>query len=144
VLALGAALGWPILADARSGCEVGIRGDRSRDGILRADRFADGHTPECIVALGERWVSKVVNGFLARAWRREHSASWSTRGVGGRTRRSAAEIVRADPTLFARAVTDRIAPGALGEGAQSTGPWMVAWQRAEERPSGRGRGPRRP
>ena len=136
VLALGAALGWPILADARSGLRGGHPGViGAADGILRADRFADGHTPECIVALGERWVSKVVNGFLARAL--EAGALGIVVDPWGRWTdpdRSAAEIVRADPTQFARAVTDRIAPGALGGGEPNPpGPWMVAWQRAEER-----------
>jgi 2-succinyl-5-enolpyruvyl-6-hydroxy-3-cyclohexene-1-carboxylate synthase len=135
VLALGAALGWPILADPRSGLRRGRPGViGAADGILRSDRFADGHRPECIVTLGERWVSKVVNAFLARAV--DGGARAIVVDPWGRWTdpdRSAAEFVRADPTLFVRAVTDRIALGPSGGASGPPGLWWVDWQRAEDR-----------
>ena len=136
VLALGTALGWPILADARSGLRRGLPGlIGAADGILRSDQFTHGHAPECIVTLGERWVSKVVNGFLARAV--DGGARSIVVDPWGRWAdpdRRATEFVRADPTLFARAVTDRIRLETSGrEAVALPGPWMVDWQRAEDR-----------
>jgi 2-succinyl-5-enolpyruvyl-6-hydroxy-3-cyclohexene-1-carboxylate synthase len=142
VLAMGIALGWPVLADPRSGLrrsEPGVIG--AADGILRSERFADGHVPECIVVLGERWVSKVVNGFLDRAiaggahvmvvdpWDR-----WPDPA------RVATEFVRSDPTLLARGVLRLVAGGVVGAGPTG-GPgavdgWAAEWQRAEQQAQG--------
>jgi 2-succinyl-5-enolpyruvyl-6-hydroxy-3-cyclohexene-1-carboxylate synthase len=136
VLALGAALGWPILADPRSQLRREVPGViGTADGILRSDRFVDAHRPECIVTLGERWVSKVVNGFLARAVDEgAHGIVVDPWGRWTDPDRTAAEFVRADPTLFTRRVTALIGRGtAAGRESGPTGPWMAAWQRAEER-----------
>ena len=136
VLALGAALGWPILADARSGLRRGQPGViGAADGILRSERFADGHRPECVVMLGERWVSKVVNGFLARALDGgAHALVIDPWARWADPDRGAAEFVRTDPARFAWAVAERIGGGASGRTASGPpGPWMVDWQRAEDR-----------
>ncbi len=136
VLALGDALGWPILAEPRSGLRRGVSGViGAADGILRSNRFADSHVPECIVALGERWVSKVVNGFLDGAV--ENGAHGIVVDPWGRwpdPARVAGEFVRADPTLFARGVTRLVGAGMPPAGDPGgPRPWMTGWQRAEER-----------
>ena len=71
------------------------------DGILRSERFADGHVPESSSRLGERWVSKVVNGFLAGPSKPVRTVivvdPWGVaRPRAGGGRRSSG----ADPTLF--------------------------------------------
>ncbi len=139
VLALGAALGWPILADPRSGVRREVPGViGAADGILRSERFVDGHMPECIVMVGERWVSKVVNGFLTRAADGgAHSIVVDPWGRWTDPDRMADEFVRADPTLFARAVTRLV--GQPASGAASAGDpgsparWAAEWQQAEDR-----------
>ena len=67
VLSLGAALGWPVFADPRSGArlpesKVVIA---AMDSILRNQQFAESHKPEVILRLGAPLVSKVVNAWLA-------------------------------------------------------------------------------
>jgi 2-succinyl-5-enolpyruvyl-6-hydroxy-3-cyclohexene-1-carboxylate synthase len=66
VFALASKLGWPILADARSGA----REDRigvvlSFDAILRSSNFADSHVPEVVIRVGEPPASKVTNQWIA-------------------------------------------------------------------------------
>ena len=108
---MAAALGWPILADPRSGLRrvgPGIVG--AADGILRSDRFADAHLPDAIVRLGEPWVSKVVNGFVSRAvGGGAHCVVVDPHGRWPDPDREVAEFVRADPGRFAQAVTRRLA-----------------------------------
>ena len=132
VVALGSALGWPILADPRSRLRRAVPGViGTADGILRSERFADGHLPECIIALGERWVSKVVNGFLARAMDEgAHSIVVDPWSRWLDPDRGSSEFVRADPTLVARGVT-RLA--GAGPAWPAPSPWAAGWHRAEER-----------
>ncbi len=134
VEALATALGWPVLADPRSG----LRGPAAElvgaaDGILRSDRFAGGHLPEVVVRLGGPWVSKVVNGFVSRAV--DGGARLLSVDPWGRwadPERQAAVTVRADPTRWAEAVTVRLAGSGDGTpGAAS--PWLAGWQEAEAR-----------
>ena len=65
VLGLADALGWPVLADAPSGC----RRDHPRvvttfDPLLRDDVFAAAHRPEVVVRLGGLLASRVANEWL--------------------------------------------------------------------------------
>ena len=105
------------------------------DGILRSERFVRGHLPDRIVRLGERWVSKVVNGFLSQAV--EHGAHSMVVDPAGRwpdPEREAAEVVRADPTRFALEVARRVADRGRRPGAgRGHPPWATEWQRAEDR-----------
>jgi 2-succinyl-5-enolpyruvyl-6-hydroxy-3-cyclohexene-1-carboxylate synthase len=139
ILAMAELLGWPVLADPRSGLRRRVPGViGAADGILRSDRFAGRHLPDCIVRLGERWVSKAVNGFLSRAV--EHGAHSMVVDPAGRwsdPEREVAEVVRADPTRFARDVAQRVADLGRRPGA-GTGrpPWVAEWQRAEDRAQG--------
>ena len=60
-------MGWPVLADPRSGArvennEVVIS---AMDSMLRDDQFAKTHKPEVILRFGAPLVSKVVNSWLA-------------------------------------------------------------------------------
>jgi 2-succinyl-5-enolpyruvyl-6-hydroxy-3-cyclohexene-1-carboxylate synthase len=133
VLALGAALGWPVLAEPRSGLRVVEPGViAAADGIVRSARFADAHLPDVVIRLGEGWVSKVVAGFMTTAL-----------DAGGRSvvvdpwgrwidpERQAAIVVRADPTLFCRELAT-----AAGTSVDSGGPgrpsgWLGDWCAAE-------------
>jgi len=151
VLALAGALGWPVLADPRSGLRTGERWVVSAaDGNLRASHFATAHRPEVVLHLGQAWASKVVNRFAAGApgivvdpW------GWSD------PERTATRVVRSDPTAFCRALVAAHG-GSTGRSTPPEGEWVTAWERAEavaqtvladsftaDSPSGRG-GPTEP
>ncbi len=65
VLRLGERLGWPVLADHRSGCRVTGRSISHNDAILRVAAFAQAHSPGLVLRLGEVLTSKVTEQWLA-------------------------------------------------------------------------------
>jgi 2-succinyl-5-enolpyruvyl-6-hydroxy-3-cyclohexene-1-carboxylate synthase len=138
VLALAEALGWPVLADPRSGLRTLAPGIiATADGLLRSPGFTERHRPEVVVHLGERWVSKVVNGHLsAAAGTGAHTVVVDPHGRWSDPDRESAEFVRADPDLFCREVT-RVVTARSGAGAESArGPqdsWLGSWSAAERR-----------
>ena len=75
VARLATALGWPIIADPRSGCRIHGHDDvvvvGAADSILRYNEFAADNRPAVVLRLGEPPVSKVVN-----AWLRESAAHY--------------------------------------------------------------------
>ncbi len=134
VLALSDALGWPVLAEPRSGARVprpGVIG--AADAILRSGRFARHHVPETVLQLGEPWVSKVVNGFLSSAV--AAGAEAVTVEPWGRWRdpgRETSLFVRSDPALFSLAAASWAA--ADGSGSRDAGRgrgWSAEWEAAE-------------
>jgi 2-succinyl-5-enolpyruvyl-6-hydroxy-3-cyclohexene-1-carboxylate synthase len=67
IAALAEELGWPVLADPRSGCRVvgdGVVG--AADALLRDEGFAGEMMPEVVLHLGDPWASKVLGGWLAQ------------------------------------------------------------------------------
>lgn len=64
LLLLGAQLGWPILADPRSGCRVPGT-IAAADAIVRAQRSPA--LPETVVLLGAPWLSKALGEYIAEA-----------------------------------------------------------------------------
>jgi len=133
VLALASALGWPLLADPRSG----LRGQEpavvaAADGILRSERFARSHAPEAVLVLGGRWVSKEVNGFLSASVEAgARSIVVDPHGRWSDPDRSAEAFIRCDPGLFCAQTVECLAgsrtpgPGPVGSG------WARDWQDAE-------------
>lgn len=124
VLGVAERLGWPVLADPRSGCRLAHpHVVAAADAIARAT--ADHLRPEIVLRLGASWASKSLGSLLAGAdvvmvdpwWRWEDPD------------RTAAVVHRADPAallLGAAAAIDAL-PGAP---AASPG-WLSAWQTAE-------------
>jgi len=139
VLSLASALGWPVLAEPRSGLRVpGATIVALADGILRAPAFAALHRPEAILHLGGRWVSKVVNGFLSEAVRGGARSVMVQPGAGwDDPEHEVDEFVRADPSSFCRQVVAALAegssPGAETRGDNRSGQWMGQWTEAERR-----------
>ncbi|MGH9089743.1 MAG: hypothetical protein ACRDYZ_16820, partial [Acidimicrobiales bacterium] len=143
VLALASRLGWPVLADPRSGC----RTDHAcvvaaADALLRSDEVAAALRPEVVLMLGAPWASKVVGAWVA-----------TSAGPAGPPRSAgpAADVVAVDP-WWRWADPDRVVatvhradPGAwlagalegLGGASCGTGPaggedaWLGRWQAAE-------------
>jgi 2-succinyl-5-enolpyruvyl-6-hydroxy-3-cyclohexene-1-carboxylate synthase len=127
VRGLGRALGWPVLADPRSG----VRTDTAEvvgaaDGILRSDEFTRRFVPEVVLRLGAPWVSRVVNEWLAdlsRAGSPHFVVDPWWRWLD--PDRGATTVVRADPTALCRAVIERA-------GRSDPDPtWSEGWRAAE-------------
>jgi 2-succinyl-5-enolpyruvyl-6-hydroxy-3-cyclohexene-1-carboxylate synthase len=119
VLALGRHLGWPVLADPRSGCR--LPDDHvvaAADAIAR--RAPAQLRPATVVRLGASWASKALPAFLAGAeviavdpWWRWDDAD-----------RSISVVHRAEPAAWTAA--------ALGTSAPRPSPgWLGGWQDAE-------------
>jgi 2-succinyl-5-enolpyruvyl-6-hydroxy-3-cyclohexene-1-carboxylate synthase len=64
ILELGELLGWPVLADHRSGCAVANRSIRHFDALLRHQGFAQANAPEVVVRVGELPASKVTQQWI--------------------------------------------------------------------------------
>ena len=61
-------LGWPVLADAASGCRLEVRGSITAfDGLLRHGPFAAANQPEVIIRIGGLLTSKALNAWVAAA-----------------------------------------------------------------------------
>ena len=121
---LAEVLGWPVLADPRSGLRRA--GDdlvvSAADGILRAPAFAADHRPDVVLVLGQRWASKVVATFVSGAPRIvvDPFGSWPD------PERTAGRLVRCDPTLLCRALADTVS----GHPARIR-TWASEWMQAE-------------
>ncbi len=125
VLALATARGWPVLADPRSGARTGAEAVvATADAFLRSPSFASGHLPDLVLVLGERWASKVVNGFVSQA------------------ARSGAEVVVVDPTgrwpdpirdavRFVRAGPTEVCRAWAEQGGDRDPAWLEGWRSAE-------------
>jgi 2-succinyl-5-enolpyruvyl-6-hydroxy-3-cyclohexene-1-carboxylate synthase len=124
VLALAKSLGWPVLADPRSGLRIGDRRVvAAADGVLRSLRFAESHRPDIVLRMGERWASKVVHTFLAGSMNVVvDPIGWTD------PERSAVRVVRCDPTLFCLTLI-----AAKGMSNVATTDWAVEWEEAEIR-----------
>ena len=135
---LAAALGWPVLADPRSGTrspgEPGAPTVAAADALLRVESFASGHVPEIVLRLGEPWASKVVSRWLSSC-----AASgavevlvdphWAWRDPG----READVVLAADPDYVMEALSLRVpeAPGGGRSAWASPSSWSAEWAQAE-------------
>ena len=121
---LAAALGWPVLADPRSGCRLpGASTVAAADALLRVPGFAAAHRPDVVLRLGAPWASRVLGEWLAALDAPQYlvdpHGAWLDPG------RSATTVVAADPTELAAAVASaanlRPAPPQ----------WLAGWAAAE-------------
>ena len=65
VLELAERLGWPILADHRSGCRAPVRAITHFDAMLRCASFTERIAPDVIVRFGEALSSKVLGQWIS-------------------------------------------------------------------------------
>ena len=130
VLALAEELGWPVLAEPRSGLRTTAPAVvATADGILRSAAFAGAHVPEVVLGLGERWASRVVNGYLSGAV--ADGATGVVIAPAGRwpdPEGVVATLVRADPTSFCQEAARQL--GAASPAALDRS-WIGSWQDAE-------------
>lgn len=135
---LAAALGWPVLADPRSGArtpgEPGAPTVAAADGLLRVESFARGHMPEIVLRLGEPWASKVMAAWLASsaaagALEVLVDPHWAWRDPG----READVVLAADPDHVMEALLLRVPEGAGAGRSAMAAPssWSAGWAEAE-------------
>ncbi len=109
-------LGWPILADPRSGARVPHRLTiAAADALLRVPGFADAHRPDVVLHVGEPWASRVLNEWLASC-DAEHVVV-DPCGAWPDPQRVASRLVRGP--------VDPIAEDQMEDG------WLEAWTSAE-------------
>lgn len=120
---LARALGWPVLADPRSGARVPAPVTvAAADALLRSRGFTTTQRPEVVLRLGAPWASRRVADWLAPLdvpqYLVDPHGAWLDPG------RSATVAVAADPTAVCRAV--------VAAGPRPAAPeWLRGWRRAE-------------
>jgi 2-succinyl-5-enolpyruvyl-6-hydroxy-3-cyclohexene-1-carboxylate synthase len=120
---LAGVLGWPVLADPRSGCRrPGGTTIAAFDALLRHGPLATELTPEVVLRAGAPPASKVLAGWLATSG--ADQVAVETYGSWLDPERTAQVVVEADPGATFRAMArDRPAPCSPG--------WFEAWAAAE-------------
>ncbi len=114
---LGATLGWPVLADPRSGCR--LEGSiAAADAIVRAEGIPH---PDAILILGAPWLSKALMDYVSTA----ASAGASVTTLDPRAQwvdptHVVSEIIQADPNLWLAAV--------LPHATVKDPEWLPIWQ----------------
>lgn len=117
------ALGWPVLADPRSGCRLPAPNTvAAADALLRVGGFAEAHRPDLVLRLGAPWASRVmaewVAGLGAPQYLVDPHGAWLDPG------RSATTVVAADATRVCSMVAEARPPPAPPG-------WLESWRRAE-------------
>lgn len=123
---LAEALGWPVLADPRSGCRHLPQAVCAFDPLLRHPGFAADHVPSAVLHLGEPPASKVLGQWLQSSGAVQvqvHAQRRILDPAGMITERLFGEVA---------AVCDALTPllNTATKGAAGT-PWAARWQDAE-------------
>ena len=119
-------LGWPVLADPRSGCRVPeATAVAAADALLRGDEFAAAMAPDVVLRLGDAWASRVLATWLDAQADALHvlvdpHGRWIDPG------RQASWVLGCDPT----ALCDALA-GLPGDAVRAEAGWLARWSRAE-------------
>ncbi len=126
VLALAEALGWPVLADSRSGCRVPHPATvAAADSLLRVPVVASWR-PEMILRLGRPPASKVLAQWLARTDPESVHVTVDPTGEWVDPDRTATVVERASPAALCTAVLD-----ALAGTPPPASDWAAQWMNAE-------------
>lgn len=120
---LAVLLGWPVLADPRSGCrDASPATVGAFDGLLRHPGFASEMAPEVVLRLGAPPASKVLSSWLDAS--SAEQVLVEAHGAWLDPQRSAEVMVAGEPGLVCAALADsRPAPAPAG--------WLRAWASAE-------------
>lgn len=122
---LAGQLGWPVLADPRSGCRTPRATTVAAfDAVLRNPEFAAAHAPEVVLRIGTQPASKVLAEWITASGAVEvqlhATAAWLDPN-----HRAGFRVV-ADPATVLGQLAGRM------RGAGGT-PWLARWRRAEHR-----------
>lgn len=121
IAALGAATGWPILADPLSGCRALDGAVTMFDALLRHDGFANAHDPEVIIRIGRPATSKVL-------------ATWVAQGEATLVQVGGPGVIDPDHRVALRLASQAVA--SLAEVAalrERSDTWSSSWSRASQR-----------
>jgi 2-succinyl-5-enolpyruvyl-6-hydroxy-3-cyclohexene-1-carboxylate synthase len=121
---LADALGWPVLADARSQARGGPRSVAAFDELLRVPSFvaSTAASVETVLRLGEPPASKVLSQWLASLDGAEQLVV-DPYGRWPDPERRADRVIHADPTAFCNELMDAVHPAPEG--------WADGWLAAE-------------
>jgi 2-succinyl-5-enolpyruvyl-6-hydroxy-3-cyclohexene-1-carboxylate synthase len=134
LVAAAQALGWPLLADPRSGCRSGGGGPviAAADALLRIPRIAARH-PDVVVRFGAPWASKVLTQWLAGLDPAVVQVLVDPWGRWEDPDRRVEQVIAADPTATAAALLAAVGRpvavgwgGRVGTGDGTTGPSGLA------------------
>ncbi|HVE76052.1 MAG TPA: thiamine pyrophosphate-dependent enzyme, partial [Actinomycetota bacterium] len=118
--------GWPVIAEAHSGCRTGKHVISLYDAIIRCTPFAQTHTPDLVIRLGSIGTSRRLTEFLRRG---PEQISIDRDGRWLDPSRALTKIVRADPS----AALDDLSKSVSSSGSSS---WINDWQEAESAAEG--------
>jgi 2-succinyl-5-enolpyruvyl-6-hydroxy-3-cyclohexene-1-carboxylate synthase len=131
ILSLAARVGWPVVADPRSGCRVCTSPDgpvvvAGADAMLRVPDVAEALRPDALLMLGAPPASKVWAQFVASSPADVVAVDpwWSWRDPD----RVVGTLVTADPTRWVSASLSRVEQ--VGDAAADE-EWARGWARAE-------------
>jgi 2-succinyl-5-enolpyruvyl-6-hydroxy-3-cyclohexene-1-carboxylate synthase len=131
LLQLAARLGWPVLADPRSGCRVlsspAIPVVGAADALLRIPLIA-AWQPEIILRAGAPWASKVLNGWIGGLAASVTQVLLDPSGAWRDAERTASHVVPAGAGALLAAVFPGPSPGK----GDSPGDWRTRWFKAQE------------
>ena len=123
--ALAEQLGWPVLAEPRSGCRTTRpTAIAAFDAILRHPEFASAHTPEVILQFGYPPASKVTAQWISASGATQIQVQASDAWIDP-AHQLAVRVV-CDPAALCEALDGQL------RGASNT-PWLARWRRAEAR-----------
>ena len=134
IVALGAALGWSVLADPLSGLRAG-RHDlagvvETYDALVRDEAFAARQRPEMVLRFGASPTSKALNVWLAetpalRSYVVDAAGGWRDPDA------TASAMLRGDPAALCQALLAGLR--GAGPGAQPATAWRDGWVDANRR-----------
>ncbi len=128
-LRLAEVLGWPLLADPRSGARLPhplVVG--AADALLRVPGLA-AWRPRHVLRLGRPWASKVLAQWLAALPPTTPQVVVDPSGAWSDPERTATAVSGADPGLLAAAIAE--AAGTEGSGPPEPSAWARRWAAAE-------------
>jgi 2-succinyl-5-enolpyruvyl-6-hydroxy-3-cyclohexene-1-carboxylate synthase len=133
VIGFAERLGWPLLADPRSGCRTpSPRVAAAADAFLRDPVVRDALLPEVVVVLGAPWVSRPLAGWLRAA--ADAGAEILAVDPWWRWRdpdHVVSERHRADPARWLQSVVDAVEGSARPASGGAGGSWPDRWTAVE-------------
>ncbi len=126
LLDVASRLGWPVLADPRSGCRVAERPViATADALLRVPTMA-ALRPDVVLRVGAPWSSKVVNQWLGTLPSDVPQVLVDPHYAWRDPERSASHVVATDPEVLLGAIAKGLPPGSEGERSEWLGKWVAA------------------
>ncbi len=128
--AFAAAAGWPLLADPMSGARTGAAAIAHYDALLREPLFAQAHTPDLVVRVGDLPVSKPLRAWLASLVGVPQVAL-DGEGAWQDPASVLSESLALDPGAALTELTAAL-HASPGTRAQAEQDWLASWRSADE------------